>query len=101
MIANFADRIKIASDGGYCWFFGDENRRTTDGTDDGNRDWGWRLFLQSSTRGKRHHWFVDGIEGSAFGAALGGPREIEIIVYRKYLDSSQAIIVELDEEVDD
>lgn len=58
-------------------------------------------FYKAALEGNGIAGFVDGMEGSAFGAALGGPSEIAIIVYRKELESSQAIIAELDEEVDD
>ena len=45
---------------------------------------------------------VKGLDGSAFGAALDGPDEIEMYVYSDDLESSRSIVEELmdeDEEV--
>jgi len=45
---------------------------------------------------------VKGIEGSAFGAAIDGPDEIEVYVYSDDVEESKAIIMELlDEDGDE
>lgn len=58
-------------------------------------------FYKAALEGSGITVFVNGMEGSAFGAALDGPSEIEIIVYQSDLEASQAIIAELDEESED
>jgi hypothetical protein len=55
-------------------------------------------FYKAALEGSGISVFISGMEGSVFGAALDGPDEIEIIVYQKDLEASQAIIAELDEE---
>jgi hypothetical protein len=45
---------------------------------------------------------VKGIDGSAFGAAIDGPDEIEVYVYSDDVEESKAIIMELlDEDGDE
>ena len=41
---------------------------------------------------------VKGIDGSAFGAAIGGDDEIEVYVYSDMVEEAKAIIVELLDE---
>ena len=58
-------------------------------------------FYKAALEGNGITVFVSGMAGSAFGAALDGPDEIEIIVYQKDLEASRAIIAELDAEPDE
>ena len=58
-------------------------------------------FYKAALEGSGIPVFISGMEGSAFNAALDGPNEIEIIVYQKDLEASQAIVAELDEEPED